>query len=66
MVKPGINTTELAVILLTIIGNVVAAATDALNSSAAQHVSWASVGLAAVYALSRSLVKYGAAKQGGN
>lgn len=66
MVKPGINTTELALTVLVIIGNVVAAATGALNTSTNQHVGAASVILAAVYALSRSLVKYGAAKQGGN
>lgn len=66
MVKPGINTTEFALTVLVILGNVIAAATNQLNSTTAQHVSWASVGLAAVYALSRSLVKYGAAKTGGN
>jgi len=66
MVKPGINTTELALIVLTVIGNVIAAATGALDSAGASHVSWATVGLAAFYAFCRSLVKYGAAKQGGN
>jgi hypothetical protein len=66
MVKPGINTSELALIILTVIGNVVAAATNSLNSTAAQHVSWATVGLAAFYALCRSIVKYGAGGGGGS
>lgn len=66
MVKPGINTTELALVVLTIIGNVIAAAVGVMNTSTNQHVGWATVALAAVYTLGRSLVKYGAAKQGGN
>lgn len=66
MVKPGINTTEFALVILTMLGNVIAAATGTINTSTDQHVSWATVGLAAVYALGRSIVKYGAAKQGGS
>jgi uncharacterized membrane protein YuzA (DUF378 family) len=66
MVKPGINTTELALVVLTILGNVIAAATGAIDSTATSHVSWATVGLAAFYAFCRSLVKYGAAKNGGS
>lgn len=66
MVKPGIHTSEFAVIALTIIGNVIAAATNAIGSTPAQNVSWATVGLAALYAACRSLVKYGAGKSGGN
>lgn len=65
MVKPGINTSEFLLIVLTIIGNIVAAVTNSLNSAPAQHVSWGSLGLVALYALSRSLVKYGAAKNSG-
>lgn len=66
MVKPGIHTSEFAVIVLTIIGNVVAGVSDAINSNASQNISWATVGLAALYALCRTAVKVGSSNGVGN
>lgn len=61
-IKAGVTTSEFLLVVLTLIGNIVAGVSHALNTTPGQHLSWGSIGLVALYTFSRSIVKISANK----